>query len=51
MDLFRFKSLRKTTILSGCLGYIVLTMYYGPALIIDSIGFNTYVSSYAIQFS
>ena len=26
-------------------------MYYGPTLIIDSIGFNTYVSSFAIQLS
>jgi hypothetical protein len=26
-------------------------MYYGPALIIDSIGFNIFVSSFAIQLS
>ena len=50
-DLMRFASLRVTTIVSCLLGYIVLSMYYGPALIIDSIGFNTYVSSFAIQLS
>lgn len=31
--------------------YIVISMYYGPTLIIDTIGFNTYATSIAIQFS
>lgn len=51
LDLFRFSSLRSTTIISCLLSYIILSMYYGPTLIIDSIGFNTYVSSFAIQIS
>ncbi len=51
LDLLRFTSLRITTIVSCLLSYIVISMYYGPTLIIDSIGFNTYVSSFAIQLS
>lgn len=51
LDLFKFSSLRKITILSSLLCYIIISMYYGPTLIIDSIGFNTYATSLGIQFS
>lgn len=51
LDLFKFSSLRKITILSSLMSYIILSMYYGPTLIIDTIGFNTYATSLAIQIS
>jgi OCT family organic cation transporter-like MFS transporter 4/5 len=50
-DLMRFRSLRTTTLLTSVLGFVILSMYYGPALSIGSIGFNTYVTNIAILFS
>ena len=37
-----------------CLCYVafaIYTLYYGPALVIDNIGFNIYVSSFVVQGS
>lgn len=51
MDLFRYASVRRTTILAILSAGIITNMYYGPTLIIDSIGFNTYATSLVIQFS
>lgn len=51
IDLFRYGSLRATTICCCLFGFVTLSMYYGPSLIIDEIGFNTFVSSFAIQLS
>jgi len=51
LDLCKFSSLRKITILSSMMSYIIISMYYGPTLIIDTIGFNTYATSLAIQFA
>lgn len=51
LDLFRYNSLRSIMILSILSGCIGTNMYYGPTLIIDSIGFNTYATSIVIQVS
>ena len=51
LDLIKFKSLRSTTICCCLLGFVILSMYYGPSLIIDSVGFNTFVTSFALQLS
>lgn len=51
LDLVRFKSLRSTTICCCLLGFVIFSMYYGPSLIIDSVGFNTFVTSFALQLS
>ena len=51
LDLFRFGSLRRITILGILSSCIITNMYYGPTLIIDSIGFNTYATSIVIQIS
>ena len=31
--------------------FSIVVLYYGPALTIDQIGFNVFVSSYVVQFS
>ncbi len=33
------------------LSFVTYAMYYGPALIIDEVGFNIFVSSVMIQLS
>lgn len=33
------------------LGFVIMSMYYGPSMIIDKIGFNTFVTSFALQLS
>ena len=51
IDLFRFPSLRLKTLSLFYMVFTVYALYYGPALVIDQIGFNIYVSSYVVQFS
>ena len=51
VDLCRFPSLRLITICMSYFFFGVCVLYYGPALAIDKIGFNVYVSSYVVQFS
>lgn len=33
------------------MAFAIYTLYYGPALVIDNIGFNIYVSSFVVQVS
>jgi branched-subunit amino acid transport protein len=51
LDLCRFSSLRIATITCSFLSFVTYAMYYGPALIIDEVGFNIFVSSFMIQLS
>ena len=51
LDLCRFRSLRMMTICLCYLAFTVYALYYGPALVIDKIGFNIYVSSFVVQIS
>ncbi len=44
-DVFRYSSLRLTTILQGIVSISTYLMYYGPLLIVDSIGFDAYSSN------
>jgi hypothetical protein len=50
-DLFKYPSLRFTTIAASLLSYLNLSMYYGPMIIISKIGFNIFVSSFALSIS
>ena len=43
-DLFKLKSLRKTTILISLVILSIDIMYYGPVLLIDQFGFNIYLN-------
>lgn len=51
IDLCRFSSLRIITITCSIISFMTYAMYYGPALIIDEIGFDIYVSSYLVNLS
>ena len=51
LELCRFTSLRVTTIMCCFLSFVTYAMYYGPALIIDEVGFDIFVSSVMIQLS
>lgn len=51
MDLLRYASLRSRIIICCMISFVMFIMYYGPSLIIDSVGFNTYVTSFAINLS
>ena len=51
LDLCRFPSLRSITICASIVSFMTYAMYYGPALIIDTIGFNIYISNYVVQAS
>ena len=51
IDLCRFPSLRRITICASIISFMTYAMYYGPALIIDSIGFNIYISNIIVNFS
>jgi hypothetical protein len=44
LDVFRFDSLRATTIAQGIISMATYVVYYGPSLIIAQIGFNIYIS-------
>ena len=45
LDVFRYPSLRLTTILQGIVSISTYLMYYGPLLIVASIGFDAYSSN------
>ena len=49
--MFRFSSLRGVTIFLCLINFVVLSLYYGPVLSIESIGFNIYVSAVVVQLS
>lgn len=51
IDLCRFPSLRLITITCSFISFMTYAMYYGPALIINDIGFDIYVSSYLVNLS
>jgi hypothetical protein len=51
VDLCRFPSLRIITITCSIISFMTYAMYYGPALIIDDIGFDIYISSYMVNLS
>ena len=51
LDLFRFPSQRKVTIFLCLTNFVATTIYYGPVLSIENIGFDIYVSAIVIQFS
>jgi hypothetical protein len=51
LDLCRFPSLRIITICASIVSFMTYAMYYGPALIIETIGFNIYISNYVVQAS
>ncbi len=51
IDLCRFPSLRIITITCSIISFMTYAMYYGPALIIDDIGFDIFVSSYLVNLS
>lgn len=51
VDLCRFPSLRFITITASIVSFMTYAMYYGPALIIDSIGFNIYISQVVVNAS
>ena len=51
IDLVRFPSLRLPTLGLAYFFFGICILYYGPALAIDSIGFNIFISSYVVQFS
>jgi hypothetical protein len=51
IDLCRFGSLRVTTICACFVSFMTYAMYYGPALIIDQIGFSIYVSNVVVNLS
>jgi hypothetical protein len=51
LDLFKYSSLRFTTIAACLLSYLNFSMYYGPMIIISKIGFNMFVSSFALSVS
>ena len=45
LDLFRFSSLRLTTIFLLILGFLSYALYYAPTLLIDQFGFNIYINN------
>ena len=49
IDMFRFPSLRQTTICCSIIAFTMFAMYYGPVLIVDSIGFDIYTSNLILQ--
>jgi hypothetical protein len=51
IDLCRFSSLRTITICCSIASFMTYAMYYGPALIIDEIGFNIYISNIMVNMS
>lgn len=51
LDLCRFPSLRIITICCSIASFVTYAMYYGPALIIDEIGFNIYISNIMVNMS
>jgi len=51
IDLCRFSSLRTITICCSIVSFMTYAMYYGPSLIIDSIGFNIYISNIMVNLS
>lgn len=51
LDLLRFPSLRAITICCSIISFMTYAMYYGPSLIIDSIGFNIYISNIMVNLS
>ena len=51
IDLCRFPSLRVITICCSIASFMTYAMYYGPALIIDEIGFNIYISNIMVNLS
>ena len=51
LDLCRFGSLRKKSILCSLVAFAIFGMYYGPALIADNIGINIYATLYMVLAS
>jgi hypothetical protein len=51
IDLCRFSSLRGAAVACSVLAFFTYAMYYGPALIMDEVGFNIFFSSTLIQLS
>lgn len=45
VDLCRFPSLRIITICGSIVSFVTFAIYYGPILIVDSIGFDIYTSN------
>jgi hypothetical protein len=51
IDLIRFPSLRIATICLAIANFTTYAMYYGPVLIVDSIGFDIYTSNVMINLA
>lgn len=51
IDLCRFPSLRVITVCCSIASFMTYAMYYGPALIIEDIGFNIYISNIMVNMS
>ena len=51
LDVFRYESLRTTTIAQGIASICTYLLYYGPALIVAQIGFDIYTSQVVVSVS
>lgn len=51
IDLCRFSSLRGAAVACCVLAFFTYAMYYGPALIMEEVGFNIFLSGALVQLS
>lgn len=51
LDLFRYKSLRQTSILMSLIFACTTFLYYAPLMLVDSFGFDFYVNGVLINTS